>query len=253
MREDFTCSLNGQEFLLLDPRLYIQDIEEQIKVTAETVKRPVYGTTLAGQLGHDLLNITITFMIKEADRAKRQQVIQCVNGWAKSGWLTLSTRPGLRLYVHCTQPVNHTAFTWSDDLSLTFTAYDESYWQSVLPVTATASGTAATLHLNPGGTRPCCLEARITSTSSTVNAVTLTVNGRVFAFERLALAKNKTLVIGYDERHLLYATVDGVSKLSCRTAASADDLWLEPSADNSVRFTAGAACSVTLSAKGEYD
>lgn len=254
MREDLRCSLNGVDMLSLDPRLYIEDIEETIKFTAETGKRAAYGQTLTGIPGRDSVTVSVTFKIKERDRTSRQSVIQLVNGWAKSGWLTINTRPYQRLYVTCTQPANYKVFSWSEDMTVAFTAYDEAYWQDAVPARVSLSGTDASVSVTPRGTRACCLQAEITNASGgTVNTLSLAANNSQMAFEGLALAAGKTLVIAYDERHLLTATVDGVSKLSCRTAASADDLWIDPRKANPVRFVAARACSVSLILRGEYD
>lgn len=254
MRNDFTCSLNGEEMHLLDPRIYIEDIEETVKNTAETGKRPHYGQTLVGPVGHDTIAVTVSFMIKEPNRFKRQQIITKINGWAQDGWLTVNTRPWQRIYVVCTQPVSTEAFKWSADMKLVFTAYDEAYWQTTLPVIVTGSGTSDSLAINPLGTHRCGLEAEIKNTSgSAVNTLSLSVNGKTMAFEGLGLANNKTLIIGYDERHYLFAKVDGVSKLNCRTAASADDLWLNPGVANTVQCTCQHVCSIKLIARGAYD
>lgn len=254
MRNDFTCSVNGEDMYLIDPRIYIEDIEESVKNSAETDKRPHYGQTLVGAVGHETVTVTVSFMIKEPDRAKRQQIITKINGWAKEGWLTVSTRPWQRIYAVCTQPANTEAFAWSESMRLVFTAYDEAYWQASVPVTVSDSGTSLTLAVNPLGTHRSCLEAEITNVSgSAVNTLSLAVNGQTMAFEGLNLANNKTLVLGYDEHHYLFAKVDGVSKLSCRTASSADDLWLKPGIANTVQCTCQRNCGVKLIARGAYD
>ena len=253
MRNDFACSLNGLQFNLLDDLLYIQDIEEQIKMGVETAKRPYYGSFLVGTPGHDSLAVTITFMVKQCDRAARQAIIQKVNGWAKEGWLTVSTRPGQQLYVVCTQPANTKAFEWSDDLSVVFTAYQESYWQDVEGVTDSGSGTSVDLSLTPSGTRPCCLCAEITSTENTIDTLTISTVRGMMRFEGLSLAPQSVLTIGYNERHLLYVTADGLSKLACRTGQSSDDLWLEPNISNAISIVADGAFSAVITAKGEYD
>lgn len=254
MREDLRCALNGEEMIGLDPRLYINDIDEKIKVSPETGNRPHYGQTLVGVLGHDSIAVTITFIVKECDRAARQGVIQKVNGWAKEGWLTLSTRPQQRLYVHCTQPVSNKAFSRSEELTVVFMAYDEAYWQEAVPQSAAMSGTTGSVTVRPFGTRECCLEASITNTSEeTVQALTLAANGFSWTFEGLSLAAGETLDILYDQRNVLSMSVGNVSKLACRTGTSADDLLLYPAQENTVQFVADQTCDVTLYVRGRYD
>lgn len=254
MREELACALNNKEFLSLDPCLYINDIEEQAKLNTETAKRPHYGLMLVSAPGHETLTVTVSFMIKMPNRIKRQQIIQKVNEWAKEGWLETNIRPYQRLYVVCTQPATTEAYKWSEEMKIVFTAYNESYWQSTVPVTATGSGTSVSLTINPLGTRQCCLEAQIkNNSSSSMSTVSITTNGKTMAFEGLAMAQNDILSIGYDENHILYAKVGNTSKLNCRTAASADDLWLNPSTINTVSVTCQRSSLITISARGAYE
>lgn len=254
MREMFNCSLNGEDFLLLDPRLRIQDIQEQVKYTVQTANRPAYGKTPLGIPGRDELQISISFMIKAQDRSQRQGIINKVNGWAKSGWLTISTRPWQRIYAHCTQPANSEAFSWSADMSIVFTAYGDARFQDINPVHATISGSSGSASIRPLGTSACMLEADIVNrSSSSISSVSLTVGGKTLAFNGLGLAAGKTLKIFCDEHDILQASINGVGKLACRTPASADDLRLKPLASNTVQFISSATCNVTLYARGRYD
>ena len=248
------CALNGEGFHALDPRLYIQDIQEQVRMAVETAKRPAWGSTLLNAPARDSLSVTVRFMVKECDRAKRQGVIGRVNAWAKEGWLTLSTRPEQRLYAVCTQPAGSEAFKRSADMELTFTAYDGACWQAVYPVSVTGSGKDLQLSIIPRGTRPCRLEARIANTSEgTVNSLRLAANGKTMSFSGLGLQSGQTLEIRYDHRRLLGAFIGSTGKLACRTADSADDIPLLPGKGNTVTFSADRACGVTLYARGEYD
>ena len=253
MREELRCALNGKDILELDPRIYIQDIEDTIKVSPDTSRRAHYGLTLLSPLAHESYTVTVRFMIKEKRRVTRSSIIQRVNAWAKQGWLTISPRPFQRLYVYCTQPANAKAFSWSEDLSLVFTAYDESYWQDIDAAKAVYSGSDGSVSIAPGGSRPCFLEASIENASeSTVQSLALSANGRTMAFEGLNLGAGEVLDIRYDEQHRMLIGVGSASKLGCRTGASADDILLHPGA-NSVGFTADHDCEVTLTARGEYD
>ena len=253
MREEISCALNGVDFAGLDPRLYIQDVEERVKTRVDTADRRG-GARLCGCPERLSLSVTLRFMVKERDRAARQSVVSRVNGWAKEGWLTLSTRPGLRLYAHCTQPADSETLRWSGDMQVAFTAFDAPWWQDRFPVTAMLRGAEASAALRPAGTRSCALEADILNESGgTVNRISLAVNGQSMTFEGVALAAGRRMTVGRDERGLLYARVDGEGRLDRRTADSDDGLTLYPARNNTVGFSADGVCAVTLSARGVYD
>ena len=254
MREDLRCALDGVEMGSLDARLYVEDIEERVKTAVETGGRPGWGRTAMGRPERESLTVTVRFMVKEADPARRRAVIDRVNGWAKPGWLTIGARPEQRLYVSCAAPADSATLRWSEGLQVAFTAYDGACWQDRYPATARLNGTAGSACIAPRGTRECLLDAEIENVSGgVVNAVSLSVNGRTMAFAGLGLAAGQKLTIDHDPRRLLRATADGAGRLACRTAESADDLTLIPAARNTVYFTADGACGVTLRARGEYD
>lgn len=248
------CALDGMELAGLDPRLYVQDIEERVKMDWRTAERPYGGRFWSAAPWRDTLEIAVTFMVKERDCGKRQQVLQRVNAWARAGWLTVSTRPDLRIFVICTQPAAGGSFAWSAEEQLVFAACGSARWQERYPVQAVLQGSDASAGIRPLGNRDCCLEAEVKNTSEgRIQRIRLTVNGRMMAFEGLGLDRKKKLRIYYDPQHVLHAEADDVSCLHCRTADSADDLLLSPGTENTVRLTADGPCEAVLYARGEYD
>ena len=253
MTEEIRCALDGADLTSLDPRIHIQDVEERPRMRVETRARPGYGSALAAS-ERESLAVIISLMIKEPDGTARQQAMQAVRGWAKRGWLTVSTRPGQRLYVVCTQPPETRWRRWSEETQIVLTAYDGAFWQDVYPAAAGFTGADGSAGIRPGGTRACRLEAEIRNASGErVDSVALSANGETMAFAGLGLAAGETLRISYDERGLLHAEAAGEGKLSCRTAESADDVPLFPARENTVRFAADGECAVTLRARGVYD
>lgn len=253
MREDLGCALDGKAFLGLDPRLYIEDLEESVKVAAETAAG-LDGTALLGEPVRESLTVTLTFLVKERDPGRRSEILSRVNGWAQKGWLTMSSRPWQRLYVVCVHPAEGRAKPWHSTAQLVWTAFERPYWTDEEPVRAVVTGASAMARMLPRGTRRCPLEAEIENESGgTVNSLTLAANGRTVAFSGLNLGAGETLRLYYDKRGLLHAETDQGGKLDCRTAESDDGIWLEPGRMNTVQVNAEGVCRTLLYARGEYD
>ncbi len=253
MRADLDCILNGTPFTAIDPRLYIQQIEESVRVSNMPVARSEYGLRLIRDPKHQEISVVLTFLIKEKDRVIRHSIIRAVNAWARKGWLTLSSRPGQRLYVVCTQPAGPGLLRWYEELQLVMTAYGEAYWQESIPATASMTGSSGTIMLHPMGNRECFLEADITNMSNQmVDTLSLAANEQTLVFTELGLTSGKTLHVYYDEAHILHAEMESESMLHCRTAESDDEIILQPAA-NAVTFNADQACSVILHACGMWE
>ena len=254
MRDLLTCALGGVSFLGLDEKLYLEEIEEAPNIVVETGKRPYYGQILLNTPGVDTLTVTLTFMVKKCDRQERQDVIDKVSGWATEGYLTVGHRPGKRLYVVCTQRPKTKTFSWTERMTVIFTAYSESCWEEVTPTTLTLTGTSAsTSTFKPNGTRPCFLEAEITNAgSAALTSLTLTANGKSIALSGISVAVGSKVTIAYDERHLLSIKSGSTSLLAYRTAASQDDLLLNPGVNNSVSIVTNVTCSTVLKARGMW-
>ena len=249
-----TCALGGVSFLGLDEKLYLEEIEEAPNIVVETGKRPYYGQILLNTPGVDTLTVTLTFMVKKCDRQERQDVIDKVSGWATEGYLTVGHRPGKRLYVVCTQRPKTKTFSWTERMTIIFTAYSESCWEEVTPTTLTLTGTSAsTSTFKPNGTRPCFLEAEITNAgSAALTSLTLTANGKSIALSGISVAVGSKVTIAYDERHLLSIKSGSTSLLAYRTAASQDDLLLNPGVNNSVSIVTNVTCGTVLKARGMW-
>lgn len=253
MTTRYSCAINGMGLQDIDPTIYITDIQETVpRLNAETVANALYDGLHLTRMQRQSLAVSVTFCVREYDTARRKAIAEMACDWAHDGWLTISDRPGQRLWVVCDKlPVITSALKWTDKLTLGFTAYALPFWQEEFPVSATYTGTNGSVNIAPAGNRDCYLEAEITATGRTVNALTLTVNGRTFSFSGLGLAKNQTLSIGYDdEEHLQFMRIGEASVLGKRTAASADDLLLHPRVPNVIAVTSDAGVKALFKARG---
>lgn len=249
-----TCALNGTRLYDLDERIYINDISENITLKTDAQARPYYGQTFLGQNAHDLMTVTVTFMIKERDRAARMGVIQKINGWATKGYFTTNIHPDQRLYVVCTKLPEAKTFSWHEEMTVVFTAYGEACWEDVAQTTYTvaSSTAAASTTFRPGGTRTCFLEAEITNVSnSTLTTVTLTANGESISLTGLSIAKNAKVELRYtDGDHFMVITGNGASIMNKRSGV--DDLLLYPNTANSVSCATNVNCKTIFKARGLY-
>ena len=254
MKERLACALNGADFNSLDPRLYLDGLEEEAQENVDTAALCGGGRRIIGRPGRRELTVTLRFMIKERDPAMRGRILDRVNAWAaEPGWLTLSTRPGQRLRVICTRYAERSALPWSGAGRIALTAYQRPYWQERYPVSTAFSGTEGSAALVPAGSRACCLEAEITNRSAgAVNAVSISAGGKTMAFSGLGLAAGQTLRLYYDDERILHAESGGVPRLACRTPESADGLPLVPGRVNQIRGAADGACRFNFIARGEW-
>ena len=256
MRTDFNVSLNGVNIIDLDESIFVEDINEIPKTGIQTENRASYGLSVTNEPEREQLDITISLKVKNPDRLSRQRIFSAINGWAKSGWLRTNLHDNQRIYAVCTQPLSHKAFSRSETMEITFTAYNESYWQEIAPTVLSLSGTVASGTIRPRGTRKCFLEAEITNTSGgTINAISITANYQTFAFTGLSLPNGGTLEIYYDEQHLLRADASwsGFGQMSHLTYDSDDHIILQPNEPATVSFSATGTCSVKIYARGMYD
>ena len=254
MREELRCALDGSELLSLDPRLYIEDIEEQIRTDVRTAGRALGGKMLCGPVARESLTVTLRFLIKEKDRAERARILARVNGWAKRGWLTVSTRPWQRLYVVCTQPADGASLRWSEPARLVWTAADWPYWMGTAPYTVAVSGESDAAWLCPEGTGDYYAEAELVNRSGDViDEISFFYGGgEKMAFSGLGLRDGAAFRLFYDERHLLRAEADGVPALHCLSADSQDEIRLPPGR-NSVIYYADGPCSGKICARGIFE
>lgn len=254
MRTDFYAIMNDVNLLNVSEQIYIEDIREDPKVNVPTENRMSYGLFVVGEPEREELDITIKLMIKERNRENRQRIISEINGWAKKGWLQINLRANQRIYVYCTQPLQSESYKTSESMELKFAAYNEAYWQEIIPRTVALSGSSGSANLTPLGTRYCFLEAEVTNTSeSTITGVTITGNGQSIVFAEISLAAGATLNMKYDERHLLTAKIGSTSILDKRTETSVDHIKLPNKEATTVSFTATGSCSVKMIARGLYD
>ncbi len=255
MTTRYEAWLDKKSLSAIDPAIYIRDIAYDAPRFAMTT------SSIPGRNGQRIASrhaqstsVTIAIEIHEQDIAKRQEICQRVQAWAaKGGSLTTNDRRGQRLRVICeTPPVIASALKWTQPLKITFTAYEQPFWEDEYPRSVTLNGTGSKSMYAPGIGVLTRVEVVARNTSgSTVNALTLKAGGTTMVFSGLGLASGETLEIGYDENGLLVIRSGSTSKMKCRTADSDDDLMIETGKNETVSVS-DADVNVTFKARGLY-
>lgn len=257
MMTRYEAWLNKKSLSAIDPAIYIRDI-------AYDATR--FATTMSDKTGRDgqrvldrharSTSVVITIEIHEQDVARRQDVCSRVQAWAMHGGkLTTNDKRGQQLNVICDNPpVITSALKWTQTLKITFTAYEQPFWEDEYPRSVTLNGSNVTKSLYvPGIGAMTRVTADVKNVSGGVlNALTLKAGGSTFSFAGLALASGDALTVDYDENGLLRIRVGGVSKMHCRTAESDDDLLIETGKMHEMSVIAGGDVNAVFEARGLY-
>lgn len=257
MMTRYEAWLDKKSLSAIDPSIYIRDIAYNAPRTMITTSDIPgrNGQRVTGRSARST-SVQITIEIHEQDVARRQDVCRRIQAWAmKGGSLTTNDRRDQRLRVLCEEPpAISSALKWTQALRMTFAAYAQPFWEDETPRSVSLSGTNSDKPLyTPGIGALTRVEASVKNTSgSAINTLTLSAGGTTFDFTGLNLAANETLEIGYDENDLLTIRAGNTSKMSCRTAASDDDLMIETGKSETVSIRAGGSVSATFRARGLY-
>jgi len=263
MRTRISIALNGIELHSIDTAIVLQGVDEG------AASWNITAGNRAGNAGQHVNSIEkryrdviVSFAIAEIhDLNRRSNIIQRVCAWAAAGGdLTVSYRDRQKLRVICQQlPAVKTLTKWAESYSITFRAYDIPFWQSLdresVTISAGTSG-SATLSLKESAGGKLSFEAT-NGSGSTVNAVSVTANGKSLIFASLGLANGEKLIVDYDEKDIQRIRIKNTSNvyrstLAKRTTASNDDVLLNYGA-NTISVTSGAALSWNLYTFGRWE
>ena len=263
MRTRISVALNGIDLASIDSAIILQGVDEGAAS---------WNITTGGRAGNSGQHVTnvekryrdvvVNFAVAEKrDLIKRATVIQKVCAWAANGGdLTVNYRDRQKLRVICAQmPAVKTLTKWAETYSITFRAYEVPFWQSMdaesAAITAGTSG-SVTLAVKESAGGKLCFEAT-NGSGSTVNAASVTANGKSIIFASLGLANGEKLIGDYDENDVQRLRIKNTSNvfrsvLDKRTTASADDVPLKQGG-NTVSVTSGAALSWNVYTYGRWE
>ena len=170
------------------------------------------------------------------------------------GVLTTSDRPDRVLHVVCESlPTVGSAQKWTGVCSIGFVAYAVPFWEDETPRRVSITGNGSKNLFVPGFAAPACVEATVKNTGSgAISTVTLTAGDTSMSFSGISLAAGQTMTLAHDARGLLTARIGGTSVLDKRTAASRDELELEPGKNAALSVTTNGTSSTTFEVRGRY-
>ena len=255
-------ALNGVQLDSLDNRILVQGVEEAAG------KENISAVSLFGGVGQritnrhrDYLDVTVRFSlrIRKDGLAARETLMEAIVAWATAGgWLTINYKADRRLRVVCQQlPTPGDPWNWTSTYSIVFRAYAVPYWQQVTPVTASGSGTTVTKSVTVAGSEKTVVDVTYkNNASSSCATFKVTAGGSVIELSSLGLAAGETLSIDHDDDGRLRIRIKNSSDewrsaLDKRTAASSDDLWVNPGTVQ-VKTVAQRTGAVTVSCAGRY-
>lgn len=220
----------------IDPAIYITDIQEKEPImNVVTVARSAGDGLFTLRRSREALSVQIKFQVREYDTARRKDIAQKIAAWAKNGgMLAISDRPRQVLRVEMdAAPRVTSALKWTQELSLTLTAYAFPYWQEDTPEELQTGGTASIMV--QGDAPRAMVDAVVNASASTVS---VSVGDQTIT---LADISTGPLEIRHGDDGILRILSNGAPVLSKRTTNSADDLFALPGEENTFSVSGGTA------------
>lgn len=250
MLNRYECSLDGKPLSAISPSIFITDIREDAppdRITAEPYA--IHNGSRYIRKQRESLSVSVEFAIREQDEARRMEVCQLIQKWAKNGgYFARSDRPGQRLRVRCeTLPSVASALKWTEILSVVFTAYEQPYWESMAATSATTDSKKTVFV--PGTADHCRANATITATGGVLTRLTIITGESTIVLSGIDIPAGGVVEIGHDDNDYLYIRSGSASLMAYRTPESADDLLL-PCGHSEVFVAGNVLVSMTINARG---
>lgn len=242
----YEAYMDGIALSSIDPAIYVLDIQPG------EVRQSVRTSQIARRAGaritdkrFESTSVSIVFEIHEYDTVKRQEICQKVQRWANGSILTVSDRPGQELKCVCEVYPKANAKTWTEPLTVGFTAYNPPYWQESIDTSLTV--TSSTSVYIPGNA-PESLVSAVVTVGASLSSATLAVGSKSIVLSGISASANDVIYVSYDEDYILSIKLNSTSILDKRTADSADDLVAKCGEYNT--FSVSSNLSAVFSTKG---
>lgn len=270
----YDASLNGVSIHTLAEEIILRDIvENPANMDIQTAKRSMHPGTRETSSIRRKLEIDLVFVIYTQDSRRRAEIAGLVAAWAnEGGWLTVNTRPGMRLHVTPTQmPSQGSALRWQEDITLTLTAFEQPYWEdegdgtlvNLDTVWSDSEGMSqAFTVIRPSGNVG---KVPVTCFAYNMDEVPLThlkivVDDTFMEFKDMNIEGGGVFGgwfrIDYTDEDIMQIKNvrddENPSLMKYRTAESSDDLMARCNVNNQVSVYSDAALNITFYAKGRW-
>lgn len=250
MESLFDAALNGVAFSSIAEEVILTDIvEEAPRMDTQTAALALRDGLIRTHNRRRSLAVRLVYVIRTQDVELRSELRDKVAAWAaKGGDLTINTRPRKRLRVVLdTSPALGSGMRWTEELSLTLTAYAVPYWEdakvqglqfSTVLDESDGQYFFADVITPKGNASEIPLMVLLQCTGeSALTALKIVANETVMEFSGLNIAAGKNaLRIDYDENGLLniWDIRTRESLMKNRIPASSDDLLLKTGESNQI-------------------
>lgn len=269
----YDVTLRGVSMTSLSDDIIVRDIVEMPpKEDRVTFERAMHAGTRVTSIVRRTLPIKIIFNVRAYDGAKRAEIMDKIAGWVGTGGkLTINTRPGKRLFVRpADMPRLDSSLKWTEDLSLTLTAYEQPYWEDSSETIASGGMKTSVWSEShqeffvadvlsvPGNVEkvPVCV-AFYNVGEEPLTHIKLVSNDTFFELENLSVEPGMYsgyVFIEYDEHDLLmiHDVMSDVSLMANRTAESSDDLFVRCGRDNQLYAYSDQPVKIQFSTRGRW-
>lgn len=249
--------LDGVSLSTVGPFLIQSVTEEAPALGIGEYERPGrHGSGVSG-IRRQSLKVSLELAVRErfylAGRSGAQEALAA---WARGSVLMLSSRPQRLLRVRCTGvPALGNIRNYTEIIKIEFTAFEVPYWEDQVPTRLalsydpqTPDTGAGSLYVPGTADTPVCVSV---TPLAALTELTVSAGGSTVALTGLNVAAGETLRLTRDVLDNLAILHGQASVLPSRTAASADDLLVQPGLA-AVVLTADAPLNVDVYVKGRW-
>lgn len=261
----FEAQLGDKKFSEIAPELILRDIVEiPAAVETSTVRFANRPGQRVSSIVRTSLSVRLVYVIRSKDIQRRMEIRDLVAAWAaKGGALKINTRPGKKLLVVCENiPALESSLRWTQDLSLTLTAYVQPYWLSendaMLAVQTQyyeeedRNYFADVINPNGNAGKAPATFTLINNGSDALKHLKVLADNTFIELKGMQILPNMPITAMYNDGILeildFFNMSGDNSLLMYRTPESHDDLMLEPGRDNQIIVWADQPVSGSISA-----
>lgn len=280
----FDVTIGSVALSTLSDKIYIRDIiEEPYEEEIFKASKAYYAGQRVSKKVRRALSVRVVFVVRERNPQKRAEIFDSIASWAESDrtlfvnyrTITRVTENGytytegrrLSRVVVTEPPAINSANKWTQDVAITFTAFDVPYWEDESKYGYSFAANTLDIfsryqysgNIYNRGTAESPVTMRITNDSSSqLQSMNIRCGNSWFYFEKLDIDPGAGLEIDYDSDSGILQILErrsdgllGANKMPCRTAESQDDLMISPGAV-SVQVSANVAVSGYFYCRGRY-